>query len=84
MSKRRNVGDIVIKRENAGFTGQRLRVRLEPMPHPEYPDYCILDCGDEECKEYSDVAVLDESNNPTGEYCYHVSECEMEDVEVKV
>lgn len=75
MSKRRNPGDIVIKREGAGFTGARLRVKLQPM---EYPEYCILHCGDDECKEYSDVAVLDEQGNVTG-YCYHVSECEMED-----
>lgn len=79
MSKRRNIGDTVIKRENAGFTGKRLRVRIEQIPRPEYPDYCMLDCDDPECREYPDLAVLDDSGNVTG-YCYHVSECEMEDV----
>jgi hypothetical protein len=76
MSKRRNIGDIVMKREGAGFTGSRLRVRIEPI---EYAEYCILDCGDKDCKEYPDLAVLDDSDNVAG-YVYHVSECEMEDV----
>lgn len=81
MSKRRAVGDIVIKRENAGFVGERLKIRIVDIdPDPRYTpdDPCLLDCGDSGCREWANCEVLDEHDSAVG-YVYHVSECQMED-----
>jgi hypothetical protein len=40
-------------------------------------DYCMLDCGDTECREWANLEII--SGPHKGEYIYHVSECEMED-----
>lgn len=84
MSKRRTAGDVVIKSPNAGFVGEPLKVRICPETYdPPYPpDYfepCFMDCGDDECREWVNLEVLDVNGNADG-YCYHVSECQMEDV----
>ena len=78
MSKRRYLGDVVVKKENAGFIGQRLIIEL-PKDIVNNTDWCMLDCGDKMCAEYANVYVLDESGKRIGE-CYHVSECQMEDL----
>lgn len=70
MSKRRGAGDIVYKKPGAGFCGEGLVIRVDGEE-----DWCMLDCGDPDCKEWSDCIVVKD-----GSYVYHVSECEMEDV----
>lgn len=83
MSKRRKVGEIVIKKANAGFIGEPLVVRIMPeIYEPPYPkDYfetcSMLSCGDDACREWVNLEVLNADGTVRG-YCYHVSECEME------
>jgi hypothetical protein len=83
MSKRRSIGDVIVKVENAGFVGQRFRGRIEPEEpdDPRLIDYCTLECGDDQCREWANIAELGADNKPTGGYAYHVSECQMEDVD---
>ena len=69
MSKRRNKGEIVYKIPGAGFCGEGLVIRIDGEI-----DYCMLSCGDPQCKEWSDCEVVKD-----GGYVYHVSECQMED-----
>lgn len=72
MSKRRNGGEIVWKVPGAGFLGLGETVILvaEKDHRP-----CILDCGDPDCREWSDAYVVGDHNAVV----YHISECEMED-----
>lgn len=74
MSTRRKAGDIVWKRENAGFSG---RAGLGVIPEGSEPDECMLGCGDPDCREWPDLWPCDEAGKPTGENWCHVSECEM-------
>ena len=69
MSVRRAAGDVVWKRENAGFVGQAGDVVLGGPP-----SVCILDCDDPECQEWPNAR-----SEEYGGYAYHVSECELED-----
>ncbi len=80
-SKRRYPGAVVMKKENAGFVGQRLVIEI-PRDMVGNAGCCMLDCGDKECTEYANVYVLDFFGNRIGE-CYHVSECQMEDLPLK-
>jgi hypothetical protein len=76
MSKRRHAKEIVWKKENAGFVGQASLVQIQD----DYePDYCMLDCGDPECREWATCWACDKDGNPTGGMACHVSECQMED-----
>lgn len=80
MSKRRQLGDIVKKKANAGFVGEELIIRLVHFDLAYPPtDYCMLDCGDPECREWPNTQVVVDGRD-TEDYCYHVSECEMEDI----
>ncbi len=78
MRKRYYPGAKVMKKENAGFIGQRLMIEI-PVEISDNVDFCMLDCGDPECMEYANVYVLDDSGKRIGE-CYHVSECQMEEL----
>jgi hypothetical protein len=78
MSKRRQAGDIVWKKTNAGFIGKRLPIILEN--DEGYP--CLLACGDEDCREWANCEIVEDTKG-TGKYCYHVSECEMEDYDIQ-
>jgi len=79
MSKRRQLGDIVKKRAGAGYVGESLVIKLVHFDL-DYPatDPCFL-CDDSACKEWPNVLVMVDGKE-TEDYCYHVSECEMEDV----
>lgn len=90
MSKRRNPGDILVKKEHAGFIGEKLIVRIPTLDifnHDGFPytevkedhDQCLMGCEDPACVEYANVQVLDPSLNPIG-WCCHVSECQLEDI----
>ena len=70
MSKRRQAGDVVYKVPGAGFCGEGLVIEVGGEC-----ERCLLGCGDKNCCEWSDCLVIEK-----GGYCYHVSECQMEDV----
>lgn len=86
MSKRRQPGELVIRCAGSGFLGA-----AEPsiIKVPEGNDWewaskdnrggagpCMI-CNDPECKEYPNLQIV---QGPwTGEYLYHISECEMSD-----
>lgn len=74
MSKRRQTWDIVIKKAGAGFIGEPLIIQLS-----ESFEHCLLNCGDSHCKEWTNCEMIID-NKPSNKYCYHVSECEMEDL----
>lgn len=75
MSKRRQAGDIVRKKANAGFIGEELIICL----HPEANNApCMLNCGDDNCLEWADCEIIIDGKS-INDFCYHVSECEMED-----
>lgn len=78
MSKRREAGDIVWKTENAGFVGEASYIKIMPEDD-EYASYCMMDCGDLDCREWSNLQHCDKDGNPLGGYAYHVSECQMMD-----
>ena len=44
-------------------------------------DYCILGCGDDDCREWANVEIA--SGPHKGECLCHISECEMFDLEPK-
>ena len=71
MSKKRNSGEIVYKTPGAGFCGDGLVIIVGGEKEP-----CLMCCGDSECSEWSDCLVL-----KNGEFVYHVSECQMEDLD---
>ena len=85
MSKRRNIGDIVRKKPNAGFIGESLIIKLvdldteRPRTNMLYKSYCVLDCGDKKCEEWDNCQIVVDGT-PIDDYCYHVSECQMEDL----
>lgn len=93
MSKRRQMGDILVKKENAGFVGEKLIVRIpsletfnrEGFPYQdvkEDQDCCLMNCGDPDCIEYANLEVLDENFQFKG-WCCHVSECQLEEYKGK-
>lgn len=75
MSKRRKIGDLVWKRENAGFCGVAGR---GVIPYGSMPEPCFI-CDDPECQEWTDVLPCDCDGAPTGGNWCHVSECQMSD-----
>jgi hypothetical protein len=83
MSKRRQLGEVVIKKAGAGFTGERLVIKLVNLDpddrYPPYEDHCFV-CDDKGCREWANCEVMVDGK-PTDQYVYHVSECEMEDCE---
>lgn len=92
MSKRRQIGDIVRKKTNAGFIGESLILKILDYgdeewkkEHPNSSPYmeCFGEyrgCKDEECREWITCEIIVDGKL-TGNCCYHVSECEMEDLE---
>ena len=78
MTKRRNVGEIVWKKANAGFIGERLIIKI-PDDQLDNTGYCMLSCGDPDCVEYANLYVLNADGSYRGDCC-HVSECQMEDI----
>ena len=83
MSTRRSVGDMVRKSAGAGFV-------MEPcwgVIQDDGWDYCMLDCGDPQCREWDTMFIFGRSlevatgrvaggEKAVGMAC-HVSECEM-------
>lgn len=54
MSKRRNSCDIVKKQAGAGFVGVASLVKIVPEDDDDWSP-CLLDCGDNECREWNTV-----------------------------
>lgn len=84
MSKRRQQGEIVVRRPGSGFLGA-----VEPrwVQVPFLPAYasedaggeaapCIL-CDDPDCREWANLKVV--GGEYDGKPLHHIGECEMED-----
>lgn len=83
MSIRRNPGEVVRRKPGSGFIGG-IEPEFVKVPEGENFDnncICML-CDDTECREWSNLEVLDEFGKPLEpkDYIYHISECEMETV----
>lgn len=74
MSKRRKAQEVIIKKAHAGFVGMPLFCQIMPESDDDY-ESCCLDCGDPDCRTWNNLSVVG-----TGKMCYHVSECQMEDL----
>ena len=77
MSKRRKAGDVVIRTPGSGFIGSAEPEKIKLIPE-EDNDYCVLECGDKNCREWADCEVVDGPYK--GQFVYHMSECQMKDV----
>lgn len=73
MSIRRHENELVL-------VGRTLyRILPEDWPgHEPYPCFGLNGCDDPDCREWVNLEELDANGNPTGEYGYHVPECEMD------
>lgn len=80
MSKRRHIGNVVVLNDEDGTAPYLGRIdalgaeRGDICPHRFLePDH------DQACTEWPNVQVLDQNLQPTGEWVYHVPECQMAD-----
>lgn len=72
----RKAGDVVmILAHVAGFGGVPGRYRIDKLGEPKP---CMI-CDEPDCQEWPNLERLGDLGNRTGEYAYHVSECEMTD-----
>jgi hypothetical protein len=79
MSKRRGVGEVVLLRddEEGPYLG-----RIDALDSERR--YECLRCSFDvthahDCREWPNVEVLNDKRQPTGQFVYHVTECEMSD-----
>lgn len=79
MSKRKNIGDILLKKAFAGFIIEPTKIQIPDVPENHNIDYCMMDCGDDTCREWATVWILDDKGHTVGS-AYHVSECQMENI----
>lgn len=82
MSKRRKPLEIVKRKAGSGFCGSsepKYILLPEINIWNDEVDGCML-CDDPLCLEFANVEVLDDNKRPTGQYMFHISECEMEDL----
>jgi hypothetical protein len=78
MSKRRTDGEIVQKRAGAGFKGDPMLVKvIYHLYEDEQAEPCW--CDDPDCRCFANVEIMTVDGRSTGEYVYHVSECQMDD-----
>ena len=76
MSKRRKIGDRVWIVPGGGIgasKGEWGKIIDWPANRDEDCCLCMLDCGDDKCREWDDIRL------ERGCMAYHVSECEMFD-----
>lgn len=82
MSKRRQPGEIVKRIPGSGFLGaaspQLIQVPFEPK-YTQEAETCLV-CLDGHCREWANLEVIDENHQKTGQFLYHISECEMMDL----
>jgi hypothetical protein len=80
MSKRRKQGDWVVIGQGSGFySGGPLIGQIDPYEPEKYKSYCMLDCGDNDCREWANIYVPGPDGTHKGDL-YHVSECQMSDI----
>jgi len=80
MSKRRQGGEWVWLSSNAGFVGESNRLKVKIQPEDGDWEPCLLDCGDDDCREWCNCWTEPDSNNGDKRHCLpHVSECQMHD-----
>lgn len=90
MSKRRQIGDIVVKVRGSSFSGEKCLVIIPDVSeNKDYIDYCMSGCEDDACREWPTVwsvneklgtQIVDLNGKSTfAAAFYHVSECQMED-----
>ena len=89
MSRRRAIGDVVYKSQNAGFIGQPGWAYIPPRSDNGIPCLGLNGCVDPDCAEWTDLWGLPGNTRDEalaalkagtflGNAC-HVSECEMGD-----
>jgi hypothetical protein len=77
---KRHIGEIVRKKANAGFIGEVLTIKLVDIDLEYGPvEHNCFVCNDNDCVEWINCEVI-RDGKPTGQYVYHVSECEMETI----
>lgn len=79
MSKRRERGDWVWLLPNSGFYTNS---HLQKVQLYSQRDYCLLSCGDLDCREW-DVAAYPTEPGECALLLWHVSECQMLDEQWK-
>jgi len=80
MSKRRKSGDWVWLSRASGFienSNKHIVQIIGPNKGRDGPEWCMLDCGDPDCREWPNVETK-EINGIRYNLC-HVSECQMFD-----
>jgi rRNA maturation protein Nop10 len=78
MSKRRIEKEWVWLKPNSGFVEESHKLKAQIMPE-DAPISCMLNCGDENCKEWSTLHTEKCPDCGKRHSIYHVSECEMLD-----
>ena len=96
MSKRRHPGEVVRRSAGSGFCSSSEPELIEvPSGEAYQMEYikvdgewqsnpggeavhCMLDCGDEDCREWANLRIV--SGPHRDEYLFHISECQMSDV----
>lgn len=75
MSQRRKAGEVVKRKPGSCFLGSEepSLVRLVG----ESDDWCLLSYGDNHCREWSNVEIVE--SDKKGHCLHHLSECEMLD-----
>jgi len=80
MSTRRKPGEIVRRSPGSGFVGSS-EPQLVKVPggdtYTDEADPCMMGCGDQECREWANLEIM--SGAHTGEFMFHISECQMGD-----
>lgn len=78
--KRRKVGDIVLIIDDEEDEYYLVRIEERGAEFADIcPQYYFDENHDPNCREWRNTSVVDGKGEPTGEHCYHVSECSMRD-----
>jgi hypothetical protein len=80
MSKRGKVDDILkLHDEEDGFYLGRID-SLGASRGDECPQSHLSDSRNQGCIEWPNVEILNDDKTPTGEYVYHISKCDMQEL----
>lgn len=77
MSKRRNPDEVVRRKPGSCFLASADPALVKLVG--ESDDWCLLSCGDNHCREWSNVEIVEGEGK--GHYLHHLSECEMSDAQ---
>lgn len=82
MSKRRSVGDVIRLDDGDGSGPYFGRFNILGAGRNDDCPQCYMDpTHDQACNEWPNVEVLDRFRKPTGDWVYHVAECNMQDAD---